>query len=135
MLESMRNPGPIDLYNMACGYAQLSFLLAKASTSEASGEREALADRAMELLRLSLAAGMTDFALIDHDHIWTRSAPAQTSRALPRSRLSVQSFRPRPLIGTRRPAALSVSGSLRSESRTSTIFGPHPAPFSDDIVG
>jgi hypothetical protein len=68
VLESMRNPGPTDLYNLACGYAQLSVLLQHAATPSTAAEREALADQAMDALRRSLAAGMKDLAFVDRDH-------------------------------------------------------------------
>src|SRR5262245_38533586 len=68
VLESMRNPGPIDLYNLACGYAQLIVLLQHAPTLPTAAERESLAGKAVDALRRSLAAGMKDFALIDRDH-------------------------------------------------------------------
>jgi hypothetical protein len=64
----MRNPGAVDLYNLACGYAQLSVLLQHAATPPTAAERESMADRAMDALRRSLAAGMKNFALIDRDH-------------------------------------------------------------------
>jgi hypothetical protein len=68
VLESLRNPGPLNLYNLACGYAQLSVLLQHAAAPPTSAEREALADQAMDALRRSLAAGMKDLAFIDRDH-------------------------------------------------------------------
>ena len=67
VLESMRDPGPTDLYYLACTRTKLGLLLDRAATPPTSAEREALADRAMEALRRSLAAGMTDFALMDRD--------------------------------------------------------------------
>jgi WD40 repeat protein len=68
VLESMRNPAPIDLYNLACDYAQLSVLLQHAATPPTAAERESLANQAVDALRRSLGAGMKDFALIDRDH-------------------------------------------------------------------
>jgi WD40 repeat protein/serine/threonine protein kinase len=68
VLESMPHPAAIDLYNLACEYAQLSVLMQHAPTPPTAGEREPLADRATDALRRSIAAGMTDFAQIDHDH-------------------------------------------------------------------
>jgi serine/threonine protein kinase/WD40 repeat protein len=68
VLEAMRNPGPVDLYNLACGYAQLSVLLQNATTPPTAAERESLASQAVDALRRSLAAGMKDFAVIDGDH-------------------------------------------------------------------
>jgi WD40 repeat protein len=68
VLESMRNPGSIDLYNLACCYAQLSVLLRHAMPPPTAAERESLADRALDALRRSVAAGMKDFAQMDRDH-------------------------------------------------------------------
>jgi WD40 repeat protein/serine/threonine protein kinase len=68
VLKSMRHPGPIDLYNLACGYAQLSVLLQHAATPPTAAEREALADQAMDALRRSIAAGMKNFARMERDH-------------------------------------------------------------------
>src|SRR5262249_22646367 len=65
VLEAMRNPGPVDLYNLACAYAQLSVLLRHGATPPTAAEREALADQAVDTLRRSLAAGMKNLALID----------------------------------------------------------------------
>jgi hypothetical protein len=67
VLEAVREPSGLDLYNMACVYAGLSALSGPGSTSPTSAERATLSNRAMDALRRSLAAGMTDFALIDHD--------------------------------------------------------------------
>jgi tetratricopeptide (TPR) repeat protein len=67
VLESLRNPGPIDLYNLACGYAQLSVLVGHAATPPTAAEREALAERALDALRRSFTAGMKDIALMDRD--------------------------------------------------------------------
>lgn len=68
VLESMHNPSALDLYNLACDYAQLSVLLQHGATPPTAAERQALADQAMDALRRSLAAGMKDFALMDCDH-------------------------------------------------------------------
>src|SRR5262249_19505015 len=68
ILESMQNPGSMDLYNLAGGSAELSVLLQHAAPPPTAAEREALADRAMDALRRSIAAGMKDFALMDRDH-------------------------------------------------------------------
>jgi WD40 repeat protein len=68
VLESMHNPAALDLYNLACDYAQLSVLLQHAGTPPTAAECESLADRALDTLRRSLAAGMKDYALIDRDH-------------------------------------------------------------------
>jgi hypothetical protein len=68
VLESIRNPAAVDLYNLACGYAQLSVLSQHAATSPSAAKREPLAVHAVEALRRSLAGGMRDFALMEHDH-------------------------------------------------------------------
>jgi hypothetical protein len=68
VFDAIRQPSFLDLYNLACVYAGLSALAERASTPPSSTDREALADRAMESLRRSLAAGMADFALMDRDH-------------------------------------------------------------------
>ena len=68
VLESKRNPSALDLYNLACDYAQLSVLLPHAPTPPPAAERDALADKAIDALRRSIAAGMKDFALIQRDH-------------------------------------------------------------------
>jgi WD40 repeat protein len=68
VLEAMRNPAALDLYNLACDYAQLSVLLQHAATPPTAAECESLANQAVEALRRALAAGMKDFAQIDHDH-------------------------------------------------------------------
>jgi WD40 repeat protein len=66
VLEAIRRPTSLDLYNLACAYARLS-IPDESGTTTTSAERAALADRAMDALRGSLAAGMSDFASIDHD--------------------------------------------------------------------
>jgi hypothetical protein len=68
ILEAIRQPTFVDLYNLAWMYANLAILVEPGSAPPTAAEREALAERAMEALRRSLAAGMTDFALIDRDH-------------------------------------------------------------------
>jgi eukaryotic-like serine/threonine-protein kinase len=68
VLEAILRPSFADLYNLACKYANLTTLVEPGSAPPTSAAREALADRAMEALQRSLAAGMTDFALIDRDH-------------------------------------------------------------------
>ena len=67
VLESMKNPGSLDLYNLGCGYAQLSVLLQQAATPPTAAEREALADKAIDALRRSIAAGMKNIALMERD--------------------------------------------------------------------
>jgi tetratricopeptide (TPR) repeat protein len=64
----MGQPSPLDLYNLACAYANLSALVNPASSPPTAADQKALSDRAMGALRQSLAAGMNDFALIDRDH-------------------------------------------------------------------
>src|SRR5262249_31624553 len=68
VLEDLRQPSFVDLYNLACTYAHLSTLIDPAAAPVSVAEQEALADRAMASLRLSIAAGMSDFALMDRDH-------------------------------------------------------------------
>jgi tetratricopeptide (TPR) repeat protein len=68
VLEAIREPSFVDLYNLACVYANLTTLVEPGSAPPTAAERETLADRAMEALRRSLAAGMRNFALIDRDH-------------------------------------------------------------------
>jgi WD40 repeat protein/serine/threonine protein kinase len=68
VLESLHNPAALDLYNLACDYAQLSVLLQHAATPPTAAERESLASQAVDALRRSLAAGIKDFAWIDRDH-------------------------------------------------------------------
>ena len=68
VLEAIRQPTSMDLYNLACTYANLTTLVAPARASSTAAERESLANRAMDALRRALAAGMKDFATIDGDH-------------------------------------------------------------------
>jgi hypothetical protein len=68
VLEAIRQPSFVDLYNLACVYANLTTLVEPGAAPPTAAEREALAERAMEALRRSLAAGMTDFALMERDH-------------------------------------------------------------------
>jgi hypothetical protein len=67
VLEAIIDPGPEDLYNLACSYSQLSLLSEHATPPVLSSERAALADRAMEALRRALVAGFSDFHLMDRD--------------------------------------------------------------------
>jgi WD40 repeat protein len=68
VLESIPAPGSMELYNLACVYAQFGVLLQQAGSPPTAAERESLAVRAMDALRRSLATGQTDWALIDRDH-------------------------------------------------------------------
>jgi serine/threonine protein kinase/WD40 repeat protein len=68
VLEAIRQPTFVDLYNLACTYADLSTLAEADSAPPTAAEREALAERAVDALRRSLAAGMKDIALMDRDH-------------------------------------------------------------------
>jgi tetratricopeptide (TPR) repeat protein len=68
VLESMPNPTAMDLYNLACDYAQLSVLLQHATTPATSAEREALADQAVNTLARSIVAGTRNFATMESDH-------------------------------------------------------------------
>jgi WD40 repeat protein len=67
VLEAIIDPGPGDVYNLACGYCQLSLLSEHATAPATFPERAGLADRAMEALRRALAAGFSDFRLMDRD--------------------------------------------------------------------
>jgi tetratricopeptide (TPR) repeat protein len=67
VLEAIIDPGPGDLYNLACCYSQLSLLSDHAATPATFLERVALADRAMDALRRAVAAGFSDFGLMDRD--------------------------------------------------------------------
>ncbi len=69
VLESIREPTSLDFYNLACTYANLATLVAPGPAPPTSAGREALADRAVEALRRSLAAGGRNFALIDRDPV------------------------------------------------------------------
>ena len=51
VLEAIIDPGPGDLYNLACCYSHLSLLSDHAATPATFLERVALADRAMDALR------------------------------------------------------------------------------------
>jgi WD40 repeat protein/tetratricopeptide (TPR) repeat protein len=68
VLEAIRQPSFVDRYNLACVYSNLTTLVEPGKAPPTAGEREALALRAIEALRRSLAAGMNNFALIDRDH-------------------------------------------------------------------
>ena len=67
VLEDILRPSFDDLYNLARVYAGLTTLVETGPARPISTEREALAYRAIEALRRSFAAGMTDFALTDRD--------------------------------------------------------------------
>jgi serine/threonine protein kinase/WD40 repeat protein len=68
VLEAIRQPSFVDLYNLACAYSNLTTLVEPGAAPPTAAERAALADRAMATLRRSLAAGMKNFALMDRDH-------------------------------------------------------------------
>ena len=67
VLKAIIDPAPVDLYNLACDYSQLSVLSDHAATPATVSERAALADRAMEALQRTLVAGFRDFPLMDRD--------------------------------------------------------------------
>jgi hypothetical protein len=67
VLESLHDPGPGDLYNLACDYSQLSLLSEHATPPATVSERAALAGRAMEALRRALAASYKEFPEMDRD--------------------------------------------------------------------
>ena len=61
--ESLKSPGPVDLYNRACWNTRLSVLVRAADPSPAGTKQaEADADRAVEYLRNALAAGYRGLA-------------------------------------------------------------------------
>jgi eukaryotic-like serine/threonine-protein kinase len=66
VLEAIRQPTFVDLYNLACAYANLT-TLAEPGSAPTAADREALAERALEALRRSIRDGMTDFAFIERD--------------------------------------------------------------------
>jgi WD40 repeat protein/serine/threonine protein kinase len=68
VLEAIRQPSAVDLYNLACTYANLTTLVEPGSGPPAADQREALAGQALEALRRSLRDGMTDFAFMERDH-------------------------------------------------------------------
>jgi tetratricopeptide (TPR) repeat protein len=68
VLEAIRRPTSLDLYNLACVYANLSTLGEFGTIPSTSAERDALADRAMDALRRSLAASVANFNMMDRDH-------------------------------------------------------------------
>jgi WD40 repeat protein/tetratricopeptide (TPR) repeat protein len=68
VLEAIAQPSAGDLYNLGCVYASLSALDVPGSVPPNAAEREALAQRAMDALRRSIAAGMNNFALMERDH-------------------------------------------------------------------
>jgi len=67
VLESIGNPNSVDHYNLACAYTNLSVMQDPAAAPITAEERNSLTSKAMNKLRRALTAGMTDFALIDHD--------------------------------------------------------------------
>jgi serine/threonine protein kinase/WD40 repeat protein len=68
VLEAIRQPTAVDLYNLACAYSNLTTLVEPESRPPTAAEREALAERALDALRRSFAAGKTDFARMERDH-------------------------------------------------------------------
>jgi hypothetical protein len=62
----MPQPSSLDLYNLACTYADLSILTDPASSSSAA-QKQAMADRAMDALRRSVAAGFRDSRMLESD--------------------------------------------------------------------
>jgi hypothetical protein len=87
VLEAIRRPTSLDLYNLACTYANLSTLGEFGTVPLTSAEPEALADRAMDALQRSLAAGMTDFNTMDRDHDLDSLRDRPDFRALMRDRV------------------------------------------------
>jgi WD40 repeat protein/tetratricopeptide (TPR) repeat protein len=68
VLEATGQPSAVDLYNLACVYASLSTLAEPGSTQPSPTEREDLAVQAVTAIRRAIAAGMTDFELLQSDH-------------------------------------------------------------------
>ncbi len=68
VLAAMPDPQMWDLYNLACGLAQMSALGAHESPPIDAEAREALAVRSVETLRRAIAAGMREFDFMDRDH-------------------------------------------------------------------
>jgi tetratricopeptide (TPR) repeat protein len=67
VLERMRNPGPGQLYDLACCYAQIKMLVEHAPNPPSSSEREGLALRAVETLRRAQAEGY-DLRAMEQNH-------------------------------------------------------------------
>jgi WD40 repeat protein len=59
ILEGLSDPEAGHLYDLACGYAQLSILTADGSPAPPSADREALAHRAVATLRRSIESGLS----------------------------------------------------------------------------
>ena len=68
VLEAIGQPSFMDVYNLACAYANLCTLVELDSALATAAVREALAQRAIETLRRSFAVGMTKLDLIERDH-------------------------------------------------------------------
>jgi WD40 repeat protein len=68
VLEALRQPSAVDLYNLACAYANLSTLVEPGAKPPTAAEREALAERALTALQQSIHEGMTDYAYMERDH-------------------------------------------------------------------
>ena len=68
LVEGMQHPQPIDLYNLACTYAQLSVLVEHVATSPASSERADLAARGVETLTRAVSADKRYWSSMDQDH-------------------------------------------------------------------
>src|SRR5262249_31653256 len=66
ILDTIRRPSSVDLYNLACMYANLSTLV-EAGSAPSAADREPLAERAVEALRRSIRDGMTNFAWMERD--------------------------------------------------------------------
>jgi len=68
LIEGMQHPQAIDLYNLACTYAQLSVLVEHVATSRASSERDDLAARGVEALTRAVSADKRYWSSMDKDH-------------------------------------------------------------------
>ena len=67
LVEGMQHPQPIDLYNLACTYAQLSVLVEHVATSPASSDRADLAARGVETLTRAVSADKRYWSSMDRD--------------------------------------------------------------------
>jgi WD40 repeat protein len=68
VLESIRQPTAVDLYNLACTYASLMEVSEPGAPPPTPEQRDALAKQALAALQRSIAAGMNDWPMIEADH-------------------------------------------------------------------
>jgi len=70
LIESLREPGPYDLYNLACAYALSSTVIGKTGARPKQGDElssQKLVDKAMDALRRAVAAGWSDAHQMETD--------------------------------------------------------------------